>query len=415
MAPVLFLRSVTYTVDLFQITDASYRSKVATDISAIKSGYASAGVEIRTVRLNVLKIDSTVRYDLFAFSKYVEVLAEFAPSIGVRWFNLAFDLVGASEKNIKHITFLAYEIMKRHRQCFINLIISNDTEVNPMAAREASSLVAKVSRLSWNGFDNFRLGISVNPSSETPFFPFSFSNSNDLSYSVAVETTQPFIAALVAAEDLEFNALRKTLVVELSALVRLVEDTALEISRDGVAQYKGQDISLAPFPDSGISVIKILSLLGLNDIGENGTLFFTAFLTSVLKAVLAETNARAIGFNGVMYSLLEDHLMCASNNAKKLDINKITSYSTLCGCGLDMVPIPGNFLIEDLAAVIIDVATLAIRHRKPLGVRVLPIPNKSVNEFTEFDSDFLTNTRVMEMSPSYTSIDFFSKTKQEIL
>ena len=92
MAPVLFLRSVTYTVDLFQITDASYRSKVATDISAIKSGYASAGVEIRTVRLNVLKIDSTVRYDLFAFSKYVEVLAEFAPSIGVRWFNLAFDL-----------------------------------------------------------------------------------------------------------------------------------------------------------------------------------------------------------------------------------------------------------------------------------------------------------------------------------
>ena len=116
---------------------------MATDISAIKSGYASAGVEIRTVRLNVLKIDSTVRYDLLRFSKYVEVLAEFAPSIGVRWFNLAFDLVGASEKNIKHITFLAYEIMKRHRQCFINLIISNDTEVNPMAARKRLVLVAK--------------------------------------------------------------------------------------------------------------------------------------------------------------------------------------------------------------------------------------------------------------------------------
>ena len=84
MAPIFFCE--VNIIDLFQITDASYRSKVAIDISAIKFGTGTA-VEIRTVRLNVLKIDSS-RYDLFAFSKYVEVLAEFAPSIGVRWFNL---------------------------------------------------------------------------------------------------------------------------------------------------------------------------------------------------------------------------------------------------------------------------------------------------------------------------------------
>lgn len=415
MASDLYLRSVTYTIDLFKITSRSYRSKVAADIFKIREGYESAGINIRTVRFNIIKIDASTRYELFSFIKYVEVLSEFAESIGIRWFNLAFDLVGVSEKSAKHTTFLAYEVMKRHSQSFINLIVANDSVVNPMAAREAVRLVGKVSRLSWNGFDNFRLGISVNPATETPFFPFSFSNEKELSYSVAVELTKPLINIIKDNSDMEYDLLRDKLISNLSPMVLSIEEVALSIGGELGPIYKGQDISLAPFPDTKISVIEALHLLGVKDIGENGTMFFTAYLTSILKSILKATEVMAIGFNGVMYSLLEDHLMCVSNDLKTLDINKIISYSSLCGCGLDMVPIPGNFLIEDLSSIVIDVATIAIRHRKPLGIRALPIPNKCVNEFTEFDSDFLTNTRVMNLNPSYISNEFFKINKQEIL
>lgn len=62
-----------------------------------------------------------------------------------------------------------------------------------------------------------------------------------------------------------------------------------------------------------------------------------------------------------------------------------------------MVPIPGNILIEELASIILDVAAVAIKLKKPLGVRVLPIPNKEENEFTSFDMDFLTNTRILKL------------------
>ena len=67
----------------------------------------------------------------------------------------------------------------------------------------------------------------------------------------------------------------------------------------------------------------------------------------------------------------------------------------MCGCGLDMLPVPGNVLPEEMASIILDLAATASRLDKPLGFRVLPIPNKQVNESTEFDMDFLTNTRVL--------------------
>ena len=97
-----------------------------------------------------------------------------------------------------------------------------------------------------------------------------------------------------------------------------VEERALSIEKESGSAYKGQDISLAPYPDSRISVIKALHLLGLKDIGENGTMFFTSYLTSILKSILKKSKVKAVGFNGVMYSLLEDHLMCNSNNTNTL-------------------------------------------------------------------------------------------------
>lgn len=415
MKSELYLRSLTYTVDLFKITQKSYRSKIAADITEIKNVYKSKGIKIRTIRFNVIKIDASVRHELFSFLKLVESLSQFSESIGIRWFNIAFDLLEASEKNSKHATYLAYEILKRHSQSFINLIVANDSEVNPIATLEAVRLVSKVSHLSWNGFDNFRLGISVNPATETPFFPFSYSDERDLSYSVAVELTQPLLDIIKSNSGKDLELLRDKVINDISPIVHSIEENALSIGDELGSAYKGQDISLAPYPDSKISVIKALHLLGLKDIGENGTMFFTAYLTSILKRILKNTGVRAVGFNGVMYSLLEDHLMCESNNMKTLDINKIISYSSLCGCGLDMVPIPGNFLIEDLGSIVIDVATIAIRHQKPLGIRALPIPNKYVNEFTEFDSDFLTNTRVMDLNPSYIPNDFFKLNKMKIL
>ena len=120
------------------------------------------------------------------------------------------------------------------------------------------------------------------------------------------------------------------------------------------------------------------------------------------------------GFNGVMYSLLEDHLMCLANDKKLLSIDKIIGYSVLCGCGVDMIPIPGNMIVEEAASIILDVGAIASKLNKPLGVRMLPIPNKETNEYTEFDMDFLTNTRVMDLKNMSCSHNTFHSTHIKI-
>ncbi|MDB0010615.1 DUF711 family protein, partial [Gammaproteobacteria bacterium] len=102
-------------------------------------------------------------------------------------------------------------------------------------------------------------------------------------------------------------------------------------------------------------------------------------------------------FNGVMYSVLEDDYLALAVKNKKLSIDSLLLYSTVCGCGIDMVPVPGNIFLEEISSLILDTAALSIALKKPLGTRILPIPGKNANELTDFNYDFLVDTRVMEI------------------
>jgi uncharacterized protein (UPF0210 family) len=98
-----------------------------------------------------------------------------------------------------------------------------------------------------------------------------------------------------------------------------------------------------------------------------------------------------------MLSLLEDEYMGRRNNYNLYSIDSLVLYSTVCGCGVDMVPVPGDSFEEEIAAMILDVATASTVLNKPLGVRILPIPTKHENEFTAFNMEFLFNTRIKKM------------------
>jgi len=86
----------------------------------------------------------------------------------------------------------------------------------------------------------------------------------------------------------------------------------------------------------------LLNKLGIEKFGSNGTQFMTSYLTSVLKELINISKIKTVGFNGIMYSLLEDKLMCKSFEKDQFSIDSIILYSTVCGCGLDMVPLPSD-------------------------------------------------------------------------
>jgi hypothetical protein len=52
---------------------------------------------------------------------------------------------------------------------------------------------------------------------------------------------------------------------------------------------------------------------------------------------------------------------------------------------------------DQLTAVLLDLAALALRLDKPLTARLMPIPGKQAGEPTDFDFPFFANSRVMAL------------------
>jgi uncharacterized protein (UPF0210 family) len=385
------IRSITYSIDIYKIKNISYQAQVEENLVKIKEGFDSENIFVRTLRLNTLAI-STFPKDENIFIEEVKILSSFTESIHLRWFNIAFDLTDMTFKDQKRTMKLAFYIIRRFDNAFVNFIITNKNQINLDAAKLTAQFFIDTSKLTTNGFDNFRVGVSTNPSTNTPFFPFSYAQ-EDHTFSFAMEITQKFLT--IARKSSNLTTLQTHINNEIGSLLSEIDRNGILLQDTTSARYTGLDASLAPYPDDNISIVDILKSLGMDDVGASGTFFYTSVLTDIIKSMLHENNIRSVGFNGVMYSLLEDHLLCEANDRKMLSINQLIGYSTMCGCGLDMVPIPGNMLVEELASIILDIAAISLKLNKPLGIRVLPIPGKDENEHTEFDMDFLTNTRVM--------------------
>ena len=72
-------------------------------------------------------------------------------------------------------------------------------------------------------------------------------------------------------------------------------------------------------------------------------------------------------------------------------------YCSCLGCGLDTVPLPGDISVEKLEAILLDVASLAIKLDKPLSARLFPIPGKQSGEMTAFNSPYLVNCKIFDV------------------
>jgi uncharacterized protein (UPF0210 family) len=59
--------------------------------------------------------------------------------------------------------------------------------------------------------------------------------------------------------------------------------------------------------------------------------------------------------------------------------------------------LPGDIAVEELAAILLDVATLALVADKPLTARLMPVPGKRAGDMTDFDFEYFSNGRVLDV------------------
>jgi uncharacterized protein (UPF0210 family) len=96
-----------------------------------------------------------------------------------------------------------------------------------------------------------------------------------------------------------------------------------------------------------------------------------------------------------MLPVLEDAVLAERAAEGSLTVKDLLLYSAVCGTGLDTVPLPGDTSANQIAAVLLDLAALAVRLDKPLTARLMPIPGKKAGDPTNFNFDYFANSRVM--------------------
>lgn len=390
------IRSVTWMLN------SDYGEKEFEIIEKVNLKFDNSEFFVRTKRATLPCISEPLNL------KNIDYLNSLCLTHDIRWFNIPI-----IPSNNKKIWQFAYNVLKNYEQSFVNVLAVQDGKINYQILDESLKLIKKTSNISINGKDNFRLGLSVNVKPNCPFFPFSISDGK-FGFSIALELTQDINMIICNNSKLNLNELRTNIINTLYPQIKKIEKLANEEALKYNIEFKGFDFSLAPIIDDNNngSIITILNYLGVNDFSKSGTLFATAYLTNILKYFSSEF--KSVGFSGVMYSLLEDIELCKINNEIGIDIEDLIKLSTMCGCGIDMIPISCDENDSNIKSTFMDVIAISTRLNKPLGIRILPIPRarKGVLHYTNFneDADFISNTKVLTLATNEIiekNIDYF--------
>jgi uncharacterized protein (UPF0210 family) len=257
------------------------------------------------------------------------------------------------------------------------------------AAHAFAQTVHKVAHLTPNGFGNLRLAALANVPPGVPFFPAAYFQGGPTCFAIAIEAADLAVTTLNRARSL--NEARKRLILAIEDTAADVLEVVDSLVDDHQLRFKRIDFSLAPFPQQAQSIGGAIESLGIDAFGGSGTVFATAFLTQCIR----QANIPHTGFSGVMLPVLEDEVLAQRAAEGRFSVNDLLLYSAVCGTGLDTVPIPGNTSPDEMAAIFLDLAALAITLSKPLTARLMPIPGLAVGQKVSFDFEYFASSRVL--------------------
>jgi hypothetical protein len=383
------IRTITYFVDPgFPLVDE--RIAAAGRVTAeVKASLAEAGYTVQTVRLalppfgHVLNGDASLLKQLaldveamcFVHKLDYACLGPARPADGAA----AYDAIPAALAATEHI-FAAGSIAE-----------PAGGGVSLPAVRWAAEVIRRCGEISPDGFGNLRFAALANVAAGSPFFPAAYHDGGAPVFSLGVEAADLAVSACQEASSLADARLR---------LVRLVEEHAARLVKavkkpGGVRglRFGGIDFTLAPFPEAARSLGSALERLTGQPVGSAGTLAAAAFLADTLD----RAKVSAVGFAGLFFPVLEDAVLAARAAEGRLTVNDLLLYSTVCGAGLDTLPLPGAIDTGSLAAILLDVGSLAMRLNKPLTARLMPIPGKQAGDEVRFDAfPFFAPSRVLD-------------------
>jgi len=268
---------------------------------------------------------------------------------------------------------------------FSVVVASPSAHVHARGAMVAAQVMHAVADAVPNGKGSFRFAAAANIPAGTPFFPVGW-HEGPSSLAIGCESADLVRDAFAGASDADEG--RRRLTEKMTRQLRAIESIASDIAKTEKLHYGGIDPSPAPLGSHSIGAA--LEALSGVPFGDAGTLRACAVLTEVLKSIPVQQ----CGYAGLMLPVLEDAVLAQRAIEGRFGLRDLILFSSVCGTGLDVVPIPGDTSILTLKNIIIDVAAQSVKLRKPLSVRLYLIPGAKAGDAVHVDDPLLTDTVV---------------------
>lgn len=395
------IRSVTCFINLDDATPGATTQAIRQ--AGLVAGQArdaleGAGFPVQTTRLATQPL-SNLPADPLAL---VAGLWDACSAAGFEYLSLGPVLAGtpgatsltASEQSLEHIDHIP-ELIRSCDGVFAGVLVAQQGQgIHLDAIQRTARAVREIAHTTELGFGNLRLAVLANVGPHAPFFPAAYHDGGPPAVGIAIESADLAVDAF--SQDGSLEAAQARLVAAVEGAANKIEDLVRPLAQRNGYRFTGIDFSLAPFPEEARSVGAAIERLGVEKFGAPGTLFAASLLTGCLRTARFHHS----GFNGLMLPVLEDATLAARSREALFTINDLLLYSAVCGTGLDTVPLPGNTSNEELAGILLDMATLALRLDKPLTARLMPVPGAKAGDLTEFDFPYFANGRVLDVKGS---------------
>jgi hypothetical protein len=382
------IRSITYFLNPKSPLSEDRLHQAGEFIAAARLAIEAAGYSVQTARLATVPFSQLLpSNEPGSLLRYAQALESVAQGLGYDYVSL-----GPALPDDPASYTLIPEVIDGTKNVFLaGLMTLPGGGVSLEAVRLCAQVIVQAGRLSADGFANLRFAALANVPPGAPFFPAAYHSGDQPCFALATEAADLAVEAFDQATSLADG--RQRLVNAIESHARVLNNAAGEVSRQFAVPFGGIDFTLAPFPEVALSFGTVLERMGVPAVGLHGSLACAAILADTLD----QAKFPRAGFNGLMMPVLEDATLARRAAQGRLAVKDLLLYSAVCGTGLDTVPLPGDTTVEQVTALLLDLAALAQRLDKPLTARLMPIPGKKAGDLTSFDFPYFANSRVLRL------------------
>ena len=336
-----------------------------------------------------------------------------AKTVGVNFIGGFSALVhkGMTNGDINLINSIPSALASTDRVCASVSVASTKAGINMDAVALMGRVIKKTAELTGDmgGFGCAKLVVFANPVEDNPFMAGAFHGVSEAECIINVGVSGPGVVhhALKKCKGQPFDVVAETIKKTAFKITRMGQLVASEASQRLGVPAGIVDLSLAPTPEKGDSVARILEEMGLEVCGTHGTTAALALLNDAVKKGGVMASNHVGGLSGAFIPVSEDEGMIEAALKNALTLDKLEAMTCVCSVGLDMIAVPGDTSAETLSAIIADEAAIGVVNTKTTAVRIIPAVGKKVGEIIEFGG-LLGSAPVMPVH-EFSSADFIAR------